>query len=326
MKTEIVDHADGRREIVRVLDGEEPSARGPLSREAAIVWLEDIAGLPFVRQLLARQCKSRRGKLDLPGDEQLIGYAKLIKGTVADPETGMYSRRVFYLRPDDRLAIRNGIVPDDKHVVDPATILPTKLGAKPQPPEAGPPGNEAEAISRQKAGSLDDDVMQWLDDGTDPASNAAVSERGDLDDDRATFSNHPWLRESLGELIPVGNGEPIRLNEPRITIGRLDECDVTIAKSSISAVHCELFIEGGYWFVRDQNSTNGVRVNDQRVDPDSPARVEPGASLVIAKEKFTLRYQPEKLGANPDSSGKGPSSSAASQLAQLNVRWPRQKP
>jgi pSer/pThr/pTyr-binding forkhead associated (FHA) protein len=213
----------------------------------------------------------------------------------------MYSRRVFYLRPGDRSAIRDGIIPNDKHVVDPATILPTKLGAKPQTSEAGPRGKETQAISRQNAGSLDDDVMQWLDDGMDPSSSAAASKRRDLDDDRAAFSNHPWLRESLGELVPVGSGEPIRLNEPRITIGRLDECDVTIAKSSISAVHCELFIEGGYWFVRDQNSTNGVRVNDQRVEPDSPTRVEPGASLAIAKEKFILRYQPEKLGAEPDS-------------------------
>jgi pSer/pThr/pTyr-binding forkhead associated (FHA) protein len=87
-----------------------------------------------------------------------------------------------------------------------------------------------------------------------------------------------------------------------------------------------LFIEEGYWFVRDQNSTNGVRVNGERLNPDSQKRLEPGATLAIAKEKFTIRYQPEKLGADAGSTGtNGPSSSAASQLKQLSVRWPRQK-
>jgi hypothetical protein len=323
MKTKIVHHADGRREIVRVLEGEETPDNGPLSREAAIVWLEDIAELPFVRQLLARQCKSRRGKLDLPGDEHLIGYAKLIKGTRADPETGKYARRVFYLRPDDRSAIRDGHVPADKHVVDPATILPTKAGKK---PATAADGSASESEKRDDADSLDENVMQWLDDGTAPAAPAADNPTAGLDDNGVPFSNHAWLRETLGELVPNDGGEAILLEQPKLTIGRLDECDISIPKSSVSAVHCELFVEAGYWHVRDQNSTNGVRINGERVDPDSPKRIEPGATLSIAKEKFTLRYQPEKLGADADvSATKGPSSSAASQLAQLSVRWPRQK-
>ncbi len=327
MKTKTVDHVDGRREIVRVLDGEAPADNGPLSREAAIVWLEDIRNLPFVRQLLVRQCKSRRGKLDLPGDEQLIGYAKLIKGTSADPETGRYSRRVFYLRPEDRAAIRDGNIPKDNHVVDPVTILPSRPGTRPRPEQTPTADQPPNAGSGANPESLDDNVMQWLDDGpakASPSNNSPLG--GNLDSEGVGFSNHPWLRETLGELTPSDGGEPIRLEQPKLTVGRLDECDITLADSSISALHCELFVEGGFWFVRDQNSTNGVRVNGQRLDPDSQQRLEPGATVTIAKMKFVIRYQPEKLGADGGSPDKGhASASAASQLKQLSVRWPRQK-
>lgn len=328
MKTKTVDHVDGRREIVRVLDGEAPADNGPLSREAAIVWLEDIRNLPFVRQLLVRQCKSRRGKLDLPGDEQLIGYAKLIKGTAADPETGRYSRRVFYLRPEDRAAVRDGNIPQENHVVDPATILPSQPGKRPRAEQAPSDDQPSTAGSDDSPESLDDNVMQWLDDGTaqeSPSNDSPLG--GNLGSEGIGISNHPWLRETFGELIPSDGGDPIRLEQAKLTVGRLDECDITLEHSSISALHCELFVEGGYWFVRDQNSTNGVRVNGQRLDPESQQRLEPGATVTIAKMKFVIRYQPEKLGAEGSSpSGKDhASASAASQLKQLSVRWPRQK-
>jgi pSer/pThr/pTyr-binding forkhead associated (FHA) protein len=283
MKTKTVNHADGRHEIVRVLDNRDPTDNGPLSREAAIVWLEDIRNLPFVRQLLVRQCKSRRGKLDLPGDEQLIGYAKLIKGTAADPETGRYSRRVFYLRPEDRAAIREGNIPRENHVVDPVTILPSQPGKRPRAKQRPSADRPATTGSDDNPESLDDNVMQWLDDGTPQASPGSKSPLGgDLGSEGIGISNHPWLRETLGELTPSNGGEPIRLEQPKLTVGRLDDCDITLADSSISALHCELFVEGGYWFVRDQNSTNGVRVNGQRLEPESQQRRKRRSSFAIS--------------------------------------------
>ena len=58
--------------------------------------------------------------------------------------------------------------------------------------------------------------------------------------------------------------------------------------------HCQLTVAGGYWYVSDQNSRNGIKVNGARVDKK---RVDPGDVLSIAKHKYELQYSPAELGA-----------------------------
>jgi len=52
--------------------------------------------------------------------------------------------------------------------------------------------------------------------------------------------------------------------------------------------------EGGYWYIRDLQSRNGIKVNDERVQEK---RVDPGALLAIAKHKYRIDYDPMELGA-----------------------------
>jgi len=69
MKLQTVQHADGSLEIQRKLslDWLENCQDGdPLLYESSIVWLEDIATLPYVREMTAPKCKSRRGPRDQP--------------------------------------------------------------------------------------------------------------------------------------------------------------------------------------------------------------------------------------------------------------------
>ena len=99
----------------------------------------------------------------------------------------------------------------------------------------------------------------------------------------------------LGELVPVGGGDPIPLLKKKLLVGRREGCDVTLRFSNVSAHHCQFTIERGYWFVKDLKSRNGTRVNGTRI---TRKRVDPGDSVEIAKHQYTLKYTPSDLGAS----------------------------
>lgn len=98
----------------------------------------------------------------------------------------------------------------------------------------------------------------------------------------------------LGELLPVGGGDPIPLLKPQLTVGRRESSDIVLRFPNVSGSHCELSIDGGYWMVRDLGSSNGTKVNGTRV---SEQRLEPGDTLTVAKHQFEICYEPSKLGA-----------------------------
>ena len=99
----------------------------------------------------------------------------------------------------------------------------------------------------------------------------------------------PTPLASLGTLEPLGGGDPIPLLKDRLVIGRREICAICLPFSNISTSHCELFLEQGYWKVKDLQSKNGVKVNGERV---LEKRVYPGDELSIAKHRYRLDYTP----------------------------------
>lgn len=100
-----------------------------------------------------------------------------------------------------------------------------------------------------------------------------------------------------GELIPVGGGDPIPLIKDKLRVGRREGCDIVLRFPNISGNHCLLQIDEGYWFVKDLNSQNGVKVNGQKLIADSRKRLDPGDTLAIARHKFEIQYSPVDNGA-----------------------------
>jgi len=94
----------------------------------------------------------------------------------------------------------------------------------------------------------------------------------------------------LGELVPVGGGDPIPLLRARLLVGRRSRCDICLDYPNVSSQHCELELDSGYWQVRDLHSTNGVKVNGQLVEVQV---LLPGDRLTIAKMEFEVDYRPE---------------------------------
>jgi len=100
--------------------------------------------------------------------------------------------------------------------------------------------------------------------------------------------------QSLGELQPIGGGDPIPLMKRTLLVGRRESCDIVLRFANVSAHHCQLSLVGGYWYVKDQGSRNGVKVNGGRV---TEKRLDPGDELAVAKHKYEINYSPAELGA-----------------------------
>ena len=91
-----------------------------------------------------------------------------------------------------------------------------------------------------------------------------------------------------GELVPVGGGDAIPLNQDVMTIGRRATCDIQLDFANVSGTHAELSFRSGVWHVRDMGSTNGVKVNGERT-LRRPLR--PGDEIGVANHKYTIHYQ-----------------------------------
>lgn len=103
----------------------------------------------------------------------------------------------------------------------------------------------------------------------------------------------------FGTLIPLGGGDPIPLPNPKqknkLLIGRRESCDIVLRFANVSAHHCQLICDSGYWYARDLQSRNGIKINDVRVQEQK--RVDPGDILAVAKHKYRVEYDPIELGA-----------------------------
>ena len=91
-----------------------------------------------------------------------------------------------------------------------------------------------------------------------------------------------------GELVPSGGGDNIPLIREKLSIGRRESCDVCLRFANISSVHAEMSFRNGYWYIRDRNSTNGVKVNGVRVQEKM---LHPKDRVTIGKRDYFIRYE-----------------------------------
>ncbi len=101
-----------------------------------------------------------------------------------------------------------------------------------------------------------------------------------------------------GELVPVAQGDPIPLLKKRLRIGRREICDIVLDFSNISGHHALMEVAEGYWFIRDLRSRNGVRVEGKRILQGLKKRLDPGVVVSLARHEYTIRYDPDELGAS----------------------------
>lgn len=92
------------------------------------------------------------------------------------------------------------------------------------------------------------------------------------------------------QLIPLDQSPSIELVKDLTVIGRAASCDVRLEHKSVSKLHCVLVKTDGALLLRDLGSTNGTRVNGQRV---RRAVLLPNDLLLIAACRFRVLFGPE---------------------------------
>ena len=94
----------------------------------------------------------------------------------------------------------------------------------------------------------------------------------------------------IAQLIPVDGSKSVTLYRDITLVGRDgDVCDLVIAHKSVSKLHSVLVKSDGLLFVRDLGSTNGTKVNGQKI---TRGALLPGDLIAFAGAKFKIFLGP----------------------------------
>ena len=93
-----------------------------------------------------------------------------------------------------------------------------------------------------------------------------------------------------GQLVSERSGRIIPLTEKRLVIGRRKSCHIVLPFREVSAHHCQMYVVEGFWFVKDLDSGNGIRINGK---PVRRGRLDPGDTLTVAKYNYHCEYTPQ---------------------------------
>lgn len=88
-------------------------------------------------------------------------------------------------------------------------------------------------------------------------------------------------------LVSADGGPSIELTKDMTLFGRDEDSDVRLDHKSVSKLHCVIVMTDGVLLLRDLGSTNGTRVNGQRV---RRAALLPNDALAIANLKYTVKF------------------------------------
>jgi len=97
--------------------------------------------------------------------------------------------------------------------------------------------------------------------------------------------------EVQAELIDVDHIIPqdsvsLTIDKASISIGRDSSNDIVIPEKIVSSLHATIEYRKGYYFLEDNRSTNGTRLNSRRLDPDTKMKLKSGDIIHFAKSEF----------------------------------------
>jgi pSer/pThr/pTyr-binding forkhead associated (FHA) protein len=92
------------------------------------------------------------------------------------------------------------------------------------------------------------------------------------------------------QLLPLDGGAAVEITKDLTLVGRKEDCDLRLDHKSVSKMHCVIVKTDGMLLLRDLGSTNGTRVNGQRV---RRAVLLPNDQLHIASYKFRVYLGPD---------------------------------
>ncbi len=104
--------------------------------------------------------------------------------------------------------------------------------------------------------------------------------------ERSERSTGGSSRASLKVVRGLQAGASYPLSAEAMTIGRSPQCDIFLNDMTVSRMHAVIEKEGSSFIIRDQNSYNGLWVNDLSVESKT---LRDGDQIQVGS--FTLEYQ-----------------------------------
>src|ERR1044071_3678122 len=92
------------------------------------------------------------------------------------------------------------------------------------------------------------------------------------------------------QLVPLDGGSPVDIVKDLVVVGRKEDCDLRLEHKSVSKIHCVIVKTDGLLLLRDLGSTNGTRVNGQRI---RRAALLPNDQVAFANFKYRVAFGPE---------------------------------
>jgi hypothetical protein len=89
------------------------------------------------------------------------------------------------------------------------------------------------------------------------------------------------------QLVALSDGPNILLDKPILLIGRHQECDIQIPSRKISRKHCCIAQVEDHFVIRDLCSTNGIRINGNRVNE---GELKAGDELTIGSFRYQISF------------------------------------
>ena len=82
---------------------------------------------------------------------------------------------------------------------------------------------------------------------------------------------------------------PLTFDTSRIVVGRGAQCDVRLPDTSVSARHASIRAHHSGWVIVDEGSTNGTRLNGERLSAQAPRPLRTGDVLVLGRMEVLVR-------------------------------------
>jgi len=93
-------------------------------------------------------------------------------------------------------------------------------------------------------------------------------------------------------LVALDEGPDIMLDRGMVVVGRHPGCDARLESPRVSRHHCCVMPENDEVVVRDLGSTNGIRINGQRVEL---GRLKAGDEFSVAHVRYRLENGPDSF-------------------------------